>query len=297
MFALKPGQIRPTGSTVIYFDPTAIETSPYQARESYPDLDELAESILSEGQQIPIRLWLTATSLDNGATITDGNKYYIAYCHDGNRRLRAFRLALEKDPNNVMIAKGIKAIIIPEISSETEALISQYTLNNTGRAFDPLEEAMICKKLSKAGFNNSEIASKLGKSPVWVGDTLKLLTYSDEVKQMIRDGQLSASLAISQLKKTDDKQELENTLVEAAKVHGKVTKSKLTGVDNRGKKAKIKPTEVSPDNVNRLTLQQAITMLIDQSHSITSVSEHELGITVPKVLFGRIQDILAGDDD
>lgn len=296
MFALKPGQIRPNGTTVIHFDPTAIETSPYQARETYPDLDELAESILSEGQQIPIRLWLTATSLDNGATLTDGNKYYIAYCHDGNRRLRAFRLAQEKDPNNVMIAKGIKAIIIPEISSETEALISQYTLNNTGRSFDPLEEAMICKKLSKAGFNNSEIASKLGKSPVWVGDTLKLLTYSDEVKDMIRSGQLSASLAISQLKQTDDKQELENTLVEAAKVHGKVTKSKLTGVDNRGKKTKIKPTEVSLDNIDRLTLHQAIDMMIDQSHSITSISEHELGITVPKVLFNRIQEILAGDD-
>ena len=297
MFELKPGQIRPNGTTVICFDPTVIKTSPYQARESYPDLDQLAESILAEGQQIPIRVWLTATSVDNGATLTDGNKYYIAYCHDGNRRLRAFKLAQGKDPNNLLIAKGIKTIIIPEISSETEALISQYTLNNTGRAFDPLEEAIICKKLGKAGFKNSEIAIKLGKQPNWVSDILKLLTYSDEVKDMIRAGQLSASLAISQLKETNDKQELESTLVEAAKVHTKVTKSKLTGVDKRTKKSKVKPAEVNPDNTDRLTLQQALTIMLDQSHSITSISEHELSITVPKVLLGRIQDILAGDDD
>lgn len=296
MFELKPGQIRPNGTTVIYFDVDTIETSPFQARESYPDLDQLSDSILQEGQQIPIRLWLTPTSLENGATVTDGNKFYIPYCHDGNRRLRAFKLAKEKDPNNVMISKGIKTIIIPEISNETDALISQYSLNNTGRAFDALEEAAICQKLIKAGFKQAEVAVKLGRSPIWVSDTLKLLTYGDEVKTMIREGQLSASLAISELKKTDDKQELEETLVEAAKVHSKVTKSKLTGIDNRTKKAKVKPSEVSNDNTDRLTLHQALNLMMETSHSITSVTEHEISITVSKSLLGRIQDILAGDD-
>lgn len=296
MQELKPGQLRPNGSTVIYLDPQYVVTSPYQARETYTDLEQLSDSILSEGQQIPIRVWLTPTSIDNGATATDGSRTYIIYCHDGNRRLRAFLLAQEKDPNSAMLSKGIRAIVIPEISSETEALISQYTLNNTGRDFNALEEATICNKLIKAGFTHAEVADKLGKSAPWVTNTVKILTYSDKVKDLIRNGQLSASLAVQLIKKTDDKAELEQILVDASEEHDKITMSKLTGKDKRTKKDKIPTRKAAPDNVDKLTLSQTVKLFLESTHSIASVTSHELQIIVPKSLYHRLETIMDGDD-
>lgn len=294
MLELKPGQIRPTGTAIIHVDPEAVLTSPYQARETYSDLDQLADSLLSEGQQIPIRIWFTPSNQDV-STATDGNRTYRIFCHDGNRRLAAFKMALEKDPSSILLSKGIKAVVIPEIGNEADALISQYTLNNTSRSFNAIEEATIVSKLIKAGYTQQEAGDKLGKSQQWVANTMKLLTYSDSVKQLIKDDQLSASLAISMLREAEDKEELENQIVESASNGQKVTRSRLTGIDKRKTKGKKKPKATQAllnTDTDDLSLSDAVQALLKTTRSIKAVSDTEISIIVPTELWGKLEELL-----
>lgn len=297
LYQIKPGQVRANTNQIIYLDPAAIVTSPYQIRETYSDLDQLADSLLSEGQQIPIRVWFTPTSLENGATCTDGNRSYIIYCHDGNRRLAAFRVAQLKDPSNVYLSRGIKALVIAEISSEPEAIINQYALNNTSRSFNALEEAKICEKLLHAGYTQTEIGQRLGKSQQWVRYTLDLLTYSEDVKNLIRNGQLSSTLAAQLIKETSDKHELEEKIIKTAQKNGKVTKSKLSGVDGRSRKAKSdKSTSRVPtlDEIEnqQLELPQAVRLLFETTTKIRSINNYELEVVVPKSVWHALEDLL-----
>ncbi len=157
-----------------------LEPNPNQPRKSFNDesLIELSQSIRSNGiiQPIVVR--------------KDGEKYVIIA---GERRYRASLLAgLKEVP---VIIKNYDDLQVKEIS-----LIENLQRED----LNAIEEATAIKELMEAhGLTQDEIAQKLGKSRPALANSLRLLNLTNEVKELVKSGKLSAGHARSLLPISD----------------------------------------------------------------------------------------------
>lgn len=146
-----------------------IKPNPYQPRRVFDkkDLEQLATSIKNTGLIQPITLQASA----NGeyALIT------------GERRLRASRLAGKKD---------IKAIVI-EVTNEM--MREMALVENIQRVnLTPIEEATAFKELIQVlKLKQSDFAERIGRSRVYVTNTLRLLKLPDYIQDLIAARKMS----------------------------------------------------------------------------------------------------------
>lgn len=150
-----------------------IVANPNQPRKIFDEqaLKELANSIQKHGVIMPIVV------NDNH----DGTYMIIA----GERRYRASKLA-GKDTIPVVIR------------NYTQREIKEISLieNLQREDLNPIEAAMAMKELmSSYKLTQDELAERIGKSRPAVANTLRLLTLTDEVVELIKDGKLSAGHA------------------------------------------------------------------------------------------------------
>jgi len=142
-----------------------IEPDENQARKFFCDtsLEELASSIRQHGVIQPILV----REID-----PRGNKYQIIA---GERRWRAAKIVgLEKIP--AIIRKYDKA------NGMAVSLIENIQREN----LNPLEEAQAIQKLlDECYMTHSDVAETLGRSRTTVTNLLRLLTLTDEVKEML----------------------------------------------------------------------------------------------------------------
>lgn len=149
-----------------------VQPNPDQPRKSFNNesLIELSQSIRSNGiiQPIVVRK-------------EDGKYVIIA----GERRYRAAILAgLTEVP---VIIKNYDDLQVKEIS-----LIENLQRED----LNAIEEAEAIKELMTAhGLTQDEIAQKLGKSRPALANTLRLLNLTNEVKELVKSGKLSAGHA------------------------------------------------------------------------------------------------------
>lgn len=149
-----------------------IQPNPDQPRKSFNNesLIELSQSIRSNGiiQPIVVRK-------------EDGKYVIIA----GERRYRAAIMAdLTEIP---VIIKNYDDLQVKEIS-----LIENLQRED----LNAIEEAEAIKELMTAhGLTQDEIAQKLGKSRPALANTLRLLNLTNEVKELVKSGKLSAGHA------------------------------------------------------------------------------------------------------
>lgn len=153
----------------------AIETvapNAEQPRRTFDEgkLRELAASVKEQGVLQPILVRPTAGSR---------NKYEIVA---GERRWRAAKMAgLKKIP---AIVKTLNDDVTLEV-----ALIE----NIQRQDLNPLEEALTYRRLlDEHGYTQASLATRLGKSRVYVANTLRLLALPESIRSMITDGQISA---------------------------------------------------------------------------------------------------------
>ena len=148
------------------------------------DADDLAlaESIASVG----VKQAMTAVWQDGQAWLTDGH-----------RRLGATLYAIET------LGAEIKSVPVQtedRYASEADRVLSQLVRNN-GKPLSPIEQARVYKRLIDLGWTEKQIADSIGRSVPWVKNLLELHAAPNEVAQMVRSGQVSATLAMDTLKK------------------------------------------------------------------------------------------------
>ncbi|MGP6140366.1 MULTISPECIES: ParB/RepB/Spo0J family partition protein [unclassified Jeotgalibaca] len=150
-----------------------IRPNPYQPRKEFDDtaLAELAESIKINGVFQPIILRKSAVK---------GYEIIV-----GERRARASRLAGKET---------IPAIVR---QFDERAMIEIAILENLQREdLSPLEEAEAYQTmLTKLKLTQADVAQRLGKSRPYVANYLRLLTLPEDVKKLLRNGDLTMGQA------------------------------------------------------------------------------------------------------
>lgn len=169
-----------------------------QPRKTFDEaaLDELAESIKQHGVLQP----LLVRPLPNGG-------YQLVA---GERRWRASRRAgLREVP-----------VVVKELT-DTETMEIAIIENLQREDLNPIEEAEGLQALiDKCGFTQEEVASSVGKSRPAIANSLRLLRLPEEVRELTRDGKISAGHARALISLDNDA-----LIIEAAE---NVIKNKLT---------------------------------------------------------------------
>ncbi|MDE5670169.1 MAG: ParB/RepB/Spo0J family partition protein [Eubacterium sp.] len=169
-----------------------------QPRKTFDEaaLDELAESIKQHGVLQP----LLVRPLPNGG-------YQLVA---GERRWRASRRAgLREVP-----------VVVKELT-DTETMEIAIIENLQREDLNPIEEAEGLQALiDKCGFTQEEVASSVGKSRPAIANSLRLLRLPAEVRELTRDGKISAGHARALISLDNDA-----LIIEAAE---NVIKNKLT---------------------------------------------------------------------
>lgn len=186
-----------------------------QPRKTFDEaaLQELADSIKQHGVLQPLLV----------RPLTTGGYQLVA----GERRWRASRLAELKEV----------PVIIKELS-DTEAMEIAIIENLQREDLNPIEEAEGLQALiDKCGFTQEEVATSVGKSRPAITNALRLLRLPEEVRQMTKDGDISAGHARALLAFDN-----EPMMLECAKqiVDKKLTVRDVEKMVKRPKTSKIK---------------------------------------------------------
>ena len=161
------------GRGLVHIPVAAIAPNPRQPRVTFAaePLEELRASIAEFGVLVPIIV-----------RKLDGERYELIA---GERRWRA------------AAAAGLAAIpALVRSADDRESLEVAIVENLQRENLDPLEEAMGFAHLMEAhGFTQERVAQRVGRSRPAVTNALRLLTLSDAIKALVRDGRLSAGAA------------------------------------------------------------------------------------------------------
>lgn len=147
-----------------------VRPNPNQPRRQFDD-DKLAELVKSVGEQGILQPILVRPLADNSYQIIAGERRYRA----------ALDCGLTEIP---CIVRNLDDTATLEV-----ALIENIQRQN----LNPMEEAATYKELmDKYGYTQSKLAEKLGKSRVYVANTVRLLSLPQAVQKAVRGGGLSA---------------------------------------------------------------------------------------------------------
>ena len=125
------------------------------------------------------------------------NKIYLT---DGHTRLTAYNRA---------IAEGLEATPLPVVPKDKGTSMEDLTIglvvSNNGKPLTSYEIAIVCKRLSTTYHRTAkEIAAVLHISDKYVGQLLDLAAAPVAIREMVQNGEISASLAIEMLAKHKD---------------------------------------------------------------------------------------------
>ena len=154
-----------------------IKPGPWQARKKFDkeSIYELSESIISKGVINPIII-----------TPTDGTKATEFYLIAGERRWRASQVAKIHE---------IPSIILNNINEENASEIS--IIENVQRKdLNPIEEANgFNELLTKYKFTQEKVSKIIGKSRVYITNSLRLLKLPKRILNFIEEKKLSSGHA------------------------------------------------------------------------------------------------------
>ena len=142
------------------------------------------------------------------------------YVKDGHSRLRGYDFAL---------TLGAQIEYIPiVVSAGKDFSIQDITIglvkSNEGRPLQPIEKAVVCRRLSKWGWDSARIGERLDMTGRYVDELIALLGSPAALVALVQEGKVSASTAMQEIK-TKGAAKAAETIVAAAKTAkgGKVT--------------------------------------------------------------------------
>lgn len=147
-------------------------------------IDNLARSIASIGLQKPLRVRMKGGQ---------------AKLLDGECRLRGVIRAIEVYGAEI---RTVEVMLASKTMSDAEATLA-LVVDNSGLELNPLEKSGVFKRLMAYGWSTKEIADGVGCTPSRVTQLIELAAVPDEMKDMIRNGEIAPTLAWSIAKDND----------------------------------------------------------------------------------------------
>lgn len=191
-------------------------------------LHELAASIAENGFYDSKPIAVTVAS--------EGGKN-VMYVEDGHRRFAAAQMAKAAGAP----IDALPVVVLPRSTSEVDRLVHMVHSNNDGEKFKPLELGIIVSRMQRFGLDEGQIAVKLAMTPTYVRMLSTLMSAPKEIRDMVKDGEIAATLAIETV--AEYKEEAAGLLQEA-KADAKATGKRVTGKTVKAAAAKRKkPTK------------------------------------------------------
>jgi len=193
----------------------------FNLRLEFDDIEELADSIASEGLRVPLQVDL----------LKDG----VALLTDGERRYRAIELLRKRSDELSKEYEYITVLLNDKDLTDLDRLVSMLTTQSS-KHFTPIEEANGFQRL-RDGYNGfdglpvAEIAKRVGKSVTYVNDRLALADATPEEKTLISTGKISPT-AFSELSKQEKEPEKRIT--------------RITESVSQNKKVRVRDVKLSP---------------------------------------------------
>lgn len=146
---------------------------------------------------------------------------------DGHHRLAAVDLAISEGTQIYSIP-----VVVAERGTTMEDITVRLVTSNSGMPLTPYEIGIVCKRLIGMGLDETTIAKRLGfkSGKRYVEDLLTLVGAPRDVRDMVNEGQVSATLAVETVKKLGNKApEQLSTALKKAQDEGKtrITKKDL----------------------------------------------------------------------
>ena len=222
-----------------------------ETAEYLEHIDNLALSIAEIGVREPLKCYM-----END----------VLYVSNGHSRLRAVTHAEKTFGIEI---KAIPVLLEDRLSNDADRVLTLLT-SNSGKPLTRMEKAKVYKRLLNFGWSMKEIANRSGVDISTVSSTLEINIIPEAAKELIRDGKVSASLALEAVKEG----KLDELTAKASKTDGRITRQRVDGVERakRGSKTGVREIieaafdtieyDESGENVNlRLTSAQWRSML------------------------------------
>ena len=185
-FSIKDEAIETKEDNILEIDISKIKANPFQPRIEFleDELEELANSIKEKGILQPV------------VVRKKGDFYELVV---GERRLKAAKKA------------GLKKIpAIIKSYSDKESLEVAIIENIQRSNLSPIEEAKAFKRLmSEFNLTQQEVSEKVGKSRVFVANTVRLLNLPEDIQQLVTKGVISMGHARALLSLDSEKKQME----------------------------------------------------------------------------------------
>ena len=186
-------------NSIFWVETEKVNPNPFQPRRDFEPkaLEDLADSIRQYGVLQP----LVVTRKEE--LRPDGNGMDVSYeLIAGERRLRASKIA------------GLAQVpVIIRRETDDKVKLELAIIENLQREdLNPIDRAMAFEQLYKEfGLTHVEIGKRMGKSRVYVSNTLRLLSLPDDIKKGLMDGRITEGHTRPLLMLTDRPDE-QNTL-------------------------------------------------------------------------------------
>ena len=160
---------------------------------------------------------------------------------DGHTRLAAVHLAL---------SEGCTIDLLPVMfmpnGTSAEDIMADMVLSNEGEPLSTYERAIVVARLSRAGLINTEIGRRLNMTSTNVANLLFLASAPHAIVEMITNGDISATTAVSAMREHGD--QAVRVLREAIAERGAAATGAEAeaGASGKGKRRTLSPKAVSP---------------------------------------------------
>lgn len=215
----------------------------WNVRDDTPEyqqhIEELAQSIAEVGVKEPLRAYYK----DGKLTVTNGFS-----------RLKAVKIAEEKHGVEI---KSVPVLLEDRYASEADYTLTMLT-SNSGRPLTTLEQGKVYKLLMGYGWTEEEIAKKSGINVQTVVRALDFQSSPEHIKDMVRSGKVSATLAINTLREAKGNTKKAGAILEQAVEQAEVEgKAKATAKHvERVQRTASKAVNKQPDDFEEDTPKQ-----------------------------------------
>lgn len=180
-----PGVIKRTSAYQI--DARAIRRAPgWNPRTEFGDIAGLAQSLAHNGMLNPIRV--------KRITPTEEAPRALFELIDGERRLSAIELLIKKGKYDEAFPDGIPAVIVEKAQEDVTSLIQMFEANS-GKEFEPLEEAAAYQRMRDAGMTLAQIGKAVGRAHLHINEMLALLKADTSLQDAVADGSIGKTVA------------------------------------------------------------------------------------------------------
>lgn len=196
------------------------------------------QSIKENGVKVPISVY------------REDGKFYLI---NGERRVRA---CLE------LISEGHPITVKAQVTRKPslENLLIEMYISNDGKPFTVIEEMKFINRLFYMGLTGDDIATKIGKTSAHVSNMKKLSTIPDNLKEMIENKNVAATLVLNMLKEKNEDgttmtvEDVTNVISQATITSkGKITKSSIDKVRQKYNSVRLLRTLLTDNNKTHFT--------------------------------------------